>query len=62
MLGAAGGWWYEHRAAAPSWNASGKKVAEYHAVYPRETRHLVEVPAEHMDDLTGWLGRRLNGR
>lgn len=38
------------------------EVAEYHAVYAREERHLVEVAAEHMDDITGWLGKRLDRR
>ncbi len=36
------------------------EVAEYHAVQSRETRHLVEVPATQTDDLTTWLGRRLD--
>jgi anti-sigma factor RsiW len=38
------------------------EVAEYHAVYAREERHLVEVPAEQMDDITSWLGKRLDRR
>ena len=38
------------------------EVAEYHAVYAREERHLVEVPADRMDDITGWLGKRLDRR
>jgi len=36
------------------------EVAEYHSVQSRETRHLVEVPATESDDLTTWLGRRLD--
>lgn len=38
------------------------EVAEYHAVYAREERHLVEVPAEQMNEITGWLGKRLERR
>ena len=38
------------------------EVAEYHAVYAREDRHLVEVPADRMDELTQWLGLRLGRR
>lgn len=37
------------------------EVAEYHAVYSRETVHLVEVPAAQIDHLKAWLGRRVKG-
>ncbi len=30
-------------------------VAEYHAVYAAQTRHLVEVPASEADHITTWL-------
>lgn len=43
-------------------DALAVEVAEYHAVYAREERHLVEVAADQMDDITGWLGRRLDRR
>jgi anti-sigma factor RsiW len=36
------------------------EVAGYHQLYSRETRHLVEVPADQVDDLTAWLGERLD--
>ena len=36
------------------------EVAEYHAVYSRETVHLVEVPAAQADHLKAWLGKRVN--
>ena len=36
------------------------EVAEYHAVYSRETVHLVEVPAAQSDHLKMWLGKRVN--
>ena len=42
--------------------ALADEVAEYHAVYAREERHLVEVSADQMDDITGWLGKRLDRR
>jgi anti-sigma factor RsiW len=35
------------------------EVAEYHEIYSRETRHLVEVPAEQVEHLRAWLGQRL---
>lgn len=38
------------------------EVAEYHAVYAREERHLVEVPAAQMDEIQRWLGKRLERR
>ncbi len=37
------------------------EVAEYHAIYSRETVHLVEVPAAQSDHLKAWLGRRVKG-
>jgi anti-sigma factor RsiW len=37
------------------------EIAEYHAVYSRETVHLVEVPAAQADHLRAWLGKRVNG-
>ena len=37
------------------------EIAEYHAVYSRETVHLVEVPAAQSDHLKQWLGRRVKG-
>ena len=36
------------------------EIAEYHAVYSRETVHLVEVPATQADHLKLWLGKRVN--
>ena len=36
------------------------EIAEYHAVYSRETVHLVEVPASQADHLKTWLGKRVN--
>lgn len=35
------------------------EVAGYHAVYSRETRHLVEVPPDQVEHLKAWLGQRL---
>jgi anti-sigma factor RsiW len=35
------------------------EVAGYHQIYSRETRHLVEVPADQIEELTAWLGKRL---
>jgi anti-sigma factor RsiW len=36
------------------------EVAGYHQVYSRETTHLVEVPASQAEQLTAWLGERLD--
>jgi len=36
-------------------------VADYHRVYAREQRHLVEVGANETPHLEDWLGKRLNG-
>jgi anti-sigma factor RsiW len=36
------------------------EVASYHEIYSRETRHLVEVPADQAEQLTAWLGKRLD--
>lgn len=37
------------------------EIAEYHAIYSRETVHLVEVPAAQSDHLKAWLGKRVKG-
>jgi anti-sigma factor RsiW len=37
------------------------EVAGNHAIYSRETKHLVEVPAEEIDHLQMWLSNRLHG-
>ena len=57
---------YGAGAAWPDLLVSGRsrmlsEVAEYHAVYSRETVHLVEVPAAQIDHLKAWLGRRGKG-
>jgi anti-sigma factor RsiW len=31
-------------------------IAEYHQIYSREHRHLVEVPADQVEELMAWLG------
>jgi anti-sigma factor RsiW len=36
------------------------EIASYHQIYSRETRHLVEVPADQTEHLTAWLGKRLD--
>jgi anti-sigma factor RsiW len=38
------------------------ELAEYHAVYSRETVHLVEVPATQSEHLRAWLGHRIERR
>jgi anti-sigma factor RsiW len=36
------------------------EVASDHQIYSRETKHLVEVPADQVAHLTAWLGQRLD--
>ncbi len=42
---------------APSWIM---QVAQYHRIYAREQRHLVEVSAEETPHIEAWLGKRLD--
>jgi anti-sigma factor RsiW len=34
-------------------------IVEYHEFFSHETQHLVEVPADQMEELTAWLGERV---
>lgn len=43
-------------AAARSWLG---EVAEYHQIYARQTRHLVEVPAAEKTHIEKWLGKEI---
>jgi anti-sigma factor RsiW len=36
------------------------QVAQYHKIYAREQRHLVEVPADDTPHIEQWLGKRLD--
>jgi anti-sigma factor RsiW len=36
------------------------EVASDHQIYSRETKHLVEVPADQVEHLKAWLGQRLD--
>jgi len=36
------------------------EVADYHAVFARETEHLVEVPATRREHIEAWLGERVD--
>jgi anti-sigma factor RsiW len=38
------------------------ELAEYHAVFSRETDHLTEIPAARADEIANWLGARLQRR
>ncbi len=37
-----------------------EEVREYHAVFARETEHVVEVPASRRDHIEEWLGNRVH--
>ena len=39
--------------------AFAAEVVDYHPVYARDETHLVEVPAERMQEITTWLGGKL---
>lgn len=56
LIGGAGGF-YMAREAAPVAVAGGwlADIADYHAVYATQVRHLVEVPAEEADHIETWL-------
>ncbi|MEM9344009.1 MAG: anti-sigma factor [Pseudomonadota bacterium] len=55
-IGGAGGYYLGQSqvpvAAAPGWLAD---IADYHAVYARQGRHLVEVGADESDHIQTWL-------
>ncbi|AHD11980.1 anti-sigma factor family protein [Phaeobacter gallaeciensis] len=62
VLGGIGGYWLKEvaapvvmtptRSVAAGWLSD---IADYHAIYASETRHLVEVPAAEADHLRRWL-------
>lgn len=61
VIGAAGGFVAGDRygltpAPGPDWLT---QVAQYHGIYAREKRHLVEVSAEETPHIEAWLGKRL---
>ncbi|WP_392342015.1 zf-HC2 domain-containing protein (plasmid) [Phaeobacter sp. BS52] len=62
VLGGIGGYWLKDIAApvvmTPTQSAAAgwlSDIADYHAIYAQETRHLVEVPAAEADHLRRWL-------
>ena len=59
-LGFLGGW----LVASPTSDSGGlvDELAEYHRVFARETKHLVEVPASRSAELLDWLGERIGRR
>jgi anti-sigma factor RsiW len=38
------------------------EIADYHPIYSRESKHMVEVPAEASAELAAWAGRLLDRR
>lgn len=57
MMGGLGGYALKTPAqpeGPPVWLA---QIADYHAVYAAQSRHLVEVGAEEADHIEAWLGR-----
>jgi len=61
VFGFGGGAWWA-RQSHPHLSARDillDEIAEYHEVYARETKHLVEIGADRAEELYGWLGERL---
>lgn len=62
MLGA-GGMWATRSAPEPVQIAAARswlgEVAEYHQIYARQTRHLVEVPASEKAHIETWLSKEV---
>lgn len=60
-LGSAGGYWgAQQLGTAPVTVAQSgwlDDIADYHAVYAEQVRHLVEVPASESEHLQAWLGK-----
>ncbi|WP_282607149.1 anti-sigma factor [Pelagibius sp. Alg239-R121] len=62
VIGAAGGFVAGGRygvapVAQPDWLS---QVADYHGIYAKEKRHLVEVSADETPHIEAWLGKRLD--
>ncbi|WP_208352391.1 anti-sigma factor family protein [Pseudaestuariivita rosea] len=56
-LGSAGGYWFKGQTEQPVQVASWlQDIADYHAVYASQGRHLVEVGADESDHIETWLG------
>jgi anti-sigma factor RsiW len=53
-------WDYHSVSTEDRQNAMLDEIAEYHAIYARETEHLAEVPADRKDHIEEWLGDRLS--
>jgi anti-sigma factor RsiW len=53
-------WNYHSVSTEDPQNAMLDEIAEYHAIYARETEHLAEVPADRKDHIEEWLGNRLS--
>jgi anti-sigma factor RsiW len=62
MLGV-GGMWASRAAVEPVQIAAARswlgEVAEYHQIYARQTRHLVEVPASEQEHIEKWLSKEV---
>lgn len=58
IFGFGGGTYWAGHAASPHEELLGE-VAEYHDVYARETKHLVELGPDRADELFSWLSDRV---
>lgn len=57
VIGGAGGYLYSDSQSAPPPAGWLVDIADYHAVYAGQTRHLVEVGADESDHIEAWLGK-----
>ena len=56
-IGGAGGFILKDHLAPAQTGGWLQAIADYHAVYATQTRHLVEVGADEADHLQAWLGK-----
>lgn len=58
VLGGTGGFFLGMRSPEPTTGWLGE-IADYHAIYSEQERHLVEVNASEPEHITAWLGKTL---
>ncbi|MFK7752412.1 MAG: anti-sigma factor [Sedimentitalea sp.] len=59
VIGGAGGYLLQDRINPPQTAGWLADIADYHAVYASQGRHLVEVGADESDHIQAWLGKTI---
>lgn len=59
MIGGLGGYWIKGQTAPVQTAGWLQDIADYHAVYASQGRHLVEVSADEADHIETWLGNTI---